>query len=323
MEKKTIEVLDEENSIVMDDEYSTTNFDIFPENKTFTVDMRIKDDAFSSHQIFEYKISVNPPELYIRLLESSSEPPKEYDVKDGVVLESEINKENVPIIGEDRIQGLKKQVEWNKVDLFEQSEINLFILSKHPEIISREDFRKFLRQSAERIKLGLNKVEESIKEGKQGLQIFMSDYGKYVWFSDRASEKEEIEEYSKLTDKKRDNSVYGKKLKQVEEFNKSLFSEDSSMYVGISEYEFKTGTEILVCIQKMLDKKDSMSINKEVKQEKMSTTKALVISLFLTLFISWIVSWFVDISPFLIFVLVQVVAFIQSIMGGWIEKWFE
>lgn len=62
-------------------------------------------------------------------------------------------------------------------------------------------------------------------------------------------------------------------------------------------------------------------MKKEI-EPKISKMKGFVISLLLTLFLSWAVSWFVDINPFLIFVVVQVIAFEQSIVGGWLGKFF-
>ena len=70
-----------------------------------------------------------------------------------------------------------------------------------------------------------------------------------------------------------------------------------------------------------LNKKPA-STNKE-NEPKISKTKGFIISLFLTLFLSWVVSWFVHINPFLIFVIVQVIAFAQSIVGEWLGKFFE
>ena len=79
--------------------------------------------------------------------------------------------------------------------------------------------------------------------------------------------------------------------------------------------------DILENIETFLNKKPTPA-KKEV-EPKISKTKGFIISLFLTLFLSWIVSWFVDINPFLIFVIVQVIAFAQSIVGGWLGKFFE
>lgn len=51
--------------------------------------------------------------------------------------------------------------------------------------------------------------------------------------------------------------------------------------------------------------------------------KGLIGSAILTLLICWFVSFFVDINPLLIFVLVQVITFIQALIGPWIASFFE
>ena len=84
---------------------------------------------------------------------------------------------------------------------------------------------------------------------------------------------------------------------------------------------YYSSVDILENIETFLNKKPT-SVKNEA-EPKISKTKGFVISLLLTLFLSWIVSWFVDINPFLIFVLVQVIAFLQSIIGGWLGKFFE
>ena len=176
---KTVEIYDEDNSIVIDDEFDTTDFSFYPEDKKFKVSQSIKDDCFYNNQTFEYKISANPVEIYMRTLESSHEPPLVYSIKDGVVLESELKKKD--LIFSDRIKNLKKEVEWSKASLIGNYEVNLYILSKHPEIISKEDYRRFLRQSVEKIKVGVLRVEEAIKENTHGLEIYTSESGKNVW----------------------------------------------------------------------------------------------------------------------------------------------
>lgn len=55
-------------------------------------------------------------------------------------------------------------------------------------------------------------------------------------------------------------------------------------------------------------------------ESKVSKTKLYVASIFLNLFLSWIVSLFVNINPFLIFIIVQVITFTQAFIGGWLGK---
>jgi len=314
--KKEVEIFDEENSIVIDDEHTTDTFDFYPAEKKFKVSSSIKDDVFYNNSIIEYKISDDPIELKMRTIELSHEPPMEYSIKDGVVLESEIKKKD--FVMPDRIENLKKQIDWSKIPIFGNYEVNLYILSKHPEIISIDEYRKFLRQSLERIKDGVSKVKEMVKKDAHGLEIHTGDYGMSIWYPDNESEKKESEAYWDLPKEKQDSSPYGKKLKYVEDFNELLFNEKSSNYAGISEDEFRSNNEIVEYIQKLLDKKDEPA-KKEV-EPKISKTKGFIISLLITLILSWVVSWFVDINPFLIFIIVQVIAFAQSIVGGWIGK---
>ena len=259
----------------------------------------------------------------MRTLESSHEPPKEYSIRDGVVLESALKESS---LFPDRIEKLKKEVEWAKVPIFGHPEVNLYILSKHPEIISKDDYRRFLRQSLERIKLGVSKVENLVKEDKNDLlklKIESSEDGssKGIWYITDESEKEESDAYWKLPEEERTKTSRGKKIKYVEDFTTPLFAENSSKYVGITDWEFRNSKEIIEHIQNLLDKKDE-PVKKEF-EPKVSKTKGFIISLILTLFLSWVVSWFVDINPFLIFVIVQVIAFAQSIVGGWLSKFFE
>ncbi len=47
---KTVEIFDDENSIVIDDQYDTTDFTFYPKDKTFKVSRSVKDDAFYSNQ---------------------------------------------------------------------------------------------------------------------------------------------------------------------------------------------------------------------------------------------------------------------------------
>ena len=48
----------------------------FPENKKFNLRRSIKNDCLYFDSSFEYKITTNPTEIYIRLLEDFSEPPE-------------------------------------------------------------------------------------------------------------------------------------------------------------------------------------------------------------------------------------------------------
>jgi hypothetical protein len=314
---KEVEVFDEENSIVIDDQYTTDTFDFFPAEKKFKVRSSVKGDVFYNNSTIEYKISATPIELQMRTTELWHEPPREHSIKDGVVLESEMkkNKFTTP----DQIEDLKKAAEWSTIPIFGNYEVNLFVLSKHPEIVSNEEYRKFLRGSLERVKAGIAEVEEAVKSDAHGLQIHSGGHGQYIWYLEDEAEKKERDEYYKLPKEKQKDSPYGKKLEHVRKLEDALFKEDSPKRLGISEHEFRNGKEIVEYVQKLLDKKEEPLKKNEPKTSK---TKGIIISLFLTLFLSWVVSWFVDINPFLIFILVQIIAFLQSMIGGWLERSF-
>ena len=91
---RTVNIFDDENSVVIEDDFDITNFTFYPKEKRFEVSQSIKDDCFFNNSIIEYKISQNPLELWMRTLECYSEPPIEYSIKDGVVLESELRKKS-------------------------------------------------------------------------------------------------------------------------------------------------------------------------------------------------------------------------------------
>lgn len=250
---KQVDFFEEDNTIVIDDEFDTTDFTFYPEIKRFDVSSSIKNDCFYNNQTIEYRISLNPILLEMRTIESSHEPPLEYSIKDGVVLESQIKKDR--IFSSDRIENLKKQVEWSKVNICGNYEINIYILSKHPEIISREEYRKFLRQTVERLKLGVIKAEEAVKDNTHGLQFQRGDDGNYIWYLVDESDKEESDKHWKLSKEERERSEYGKKIRYAQEFNDSLFNENSPKYVGIDSYEFQKNKQIIDYIENILDKK--------------------------------------------------------------------
>jgi hypothetical protein len=253
---KTVEIFDEENSITIDDQYDTTYFTFNPEDKTFKVSRSVKDDCFYNKQTIEYKISVNPVDLQMRTLESSHEPPLEYSIKDGVVSESELKKKN--FVSSDRIENLKKEVEWSSIPLFGNFEVNLYILFLHPEIISKNEYRKFLREAEQRIKSGLTKIEERLKEkDKTGLQITdeYADSGRALWYPKTKEVEMSGDETKKVID-------------YVDGFQKSLFEEKSSEYCGISKYEFQESSFILKHLDKLLNEKEKASTKKDVVAEK-------------------------------------------------------
>lgn len=52
---KKVEIFDEENSITIDDQFDTTNFTFYPEDKKFEVNRSIKGDCFLVNKLLNIK----------------------------------------------------------------------------------------------------------------------------------------------------------------------------------------------------------------------------------------------------------------------------
>jgi len=223
------------------------------------------------NSIVEYRIFNNPIKLEMRTIalyvESDNKPSIKYYIQNGVVLESQINfekeiEEDIASSMEKSLKSLKRKVKWTEVSIFENYIVNLYVLSKHPDIISKEDYKKFLQQYIERIKLGIIKIENILKQDLNNVKIYKNNDNtlsigyaddKYktlgrkeregvlidIWFSD---EKETITKDEK------------EKLKYLYELYHSLFEKKSSKYVGISQDEF-TWNGRIEYIQRLLNEK--------------------------------------------------------------------
>ena len=281
MEK--VEINDEKKSISFNYGDQSETYKFFPEKKEFRFHAIWPDGSGSSKAMFEYKLSNNPIEIFIRLKEKSAESNigDSVDVKEGVVLEYEIKKEghfvDTDPEGKKHISDLKKQVEWQKTELTSGYLINFYILSLHPEIISKEDYRKFLRQTEQRIKVGLTRVEERLKRNNPtGVQILEGDYGRQLWYP---KEKELKEGREKGFEYVREN------------FYKPLFDGKSSEFCGISEDEFKESPFIIKHIDFLLNKKEATSKAEDKKtneqNKKSSRTKWIVVIALSIMAIYW------------------------------------
>jgi hypothetical protein len=252
---KTVEISDQNNTISLKDEYSNTTLEFFPDKKEFE-QRRVSQDHYNT-QKYEYKISANPIEVSIRLIEAYDEAPLEYVVKDGVVLESEILSRERPDSLRDTkslIENLRHLTEWQKIVV--GSPTIFYILSKHIEIVSDKEYRKFLRHTDERIKNGLIKIEKFLKENDAtGLQIREDTYGgdtifRSVWYPDsKKFSDEELEKtfkyagdenipftpsiditstkgpslFPRLSDKeRRDSNIWQKKLEKITEYKNKI-----------------------------------------------------------------------------------------------------
>ena len=256
------EFFPEENSLSIDEKYHSIDAEINPETKRLEIRSSAKEDVFYSTDIYEYKISTDPIGVEIRLVESMTEPPPdEYKVKDGVVLESEIRKNN-KFLADKTIEDLKKQVEWNKIwsSAFGNS-ISFFIFSKHQEIISKEEYRKHLRQTSERIKNALQHMEDELEEkDSTGLKIQDSEWGKQIWYqnTDGLSEDE-----------------LGRKREYANKIFRSFYKDENALYEGMSQSEFMESTEILETLDILLNQKEISSRNVGKENEVSWWVKAI------------------------------------------------
>lgn len=146
-------------------------FEIDIKSQTYTTYHR---DDSTFIQKYEYKI--NGTDVYERVLEQhqSGLGYDTFKIRDGVVIESEIRREYrehslvAKCFGsiEERINEYKKETEWHKMTV---CETKYFILSKHPEYNSKNEFRRFLRTE-----------EERLKNGIEQFKIFVSKYNEFI-----------------------------------------------------------------------------------------------------------------------------------------------
>ena len=277
-----LEIFDKDNLITLDDEYTASSIIVYPETKRYKQTMSLNEDAYCRTEIFEYKIFVDPIRVSFRLIERLDEPPKSYKVKDGVVLESEIKKSGSSGIVMELIENLKKDVEWH--DLWPSSPDSFFILSKHPEILSKEEYRKFLRQKSEKIQSAISKVEQALQEDTTGLHIIDNyiNLGRTIW-------------YSELKEKEMSEEDIEKAREYANKFRELLFDEKSAEYIGISKHEFSTSEEILRNIDAFLNIKQQEQSSKSVNKDGNSTTKILKmigVTILLLVVIQYLVSIF-------------------------------
>ncbi len=231
----TIEILEEDNTMVLDDDYGHTSIELRPETKLYKSIFHLKEDVYYRNELYEYKILLDPIIVKSRLLERIDEPPERIVVQDGVVIEEEMRSGNT--FSEDLVVELKKQIEWSEEKYYP---LVYYILSKHPEIISRIEYRRFLRQIEERIKLGLSKIENHIKtKDLSGLEVVEGKYGKEISYpsTPKVSDEQAHKRYEYIK-----QQVYT-----------PLFNSKSPQYSGISQYEFESSSEILKYVESLLN----------------------------------------------------------------------
>jgi len=126
------------------------------------------------HSVEEYRFVRD--EVQTRLIEdySDSMAKKEWSVKDGVVLESELRKRyeamsiKLSILGtvEEKIARLKERVEWQPV---QRATLRFFILSQHPAEFPLRERRRLIRTELERVEAAARKLAEEAKA--HGLEL--------------------------------------------------------------------------------------------------------------------------------------------------------
>lgn len=184
---KNIEILKDDNIIIESDEHGKTEVKVFPENFKFKVYHSVHNDIFRAKEVYEYKVQTNPIAIHIRKIEDWNNSSGD-KIIDGVVIESELlvddGKYRTNTVQEE-ISSLKKSTEWAEVNIFDECATNLYILSLHKEIVPTEEYRKFIRQSLERIKVGIIKIQEHINNDTEGLAIlFKEGYGTHIWYKE-------------------------------------------------------------------------------------------------------------------------------------------
>jgi hypothetical protein len=135
-------------------------------DRKFTIHSHTEDYLSSFYTIEEYRIEGT--EVHSRTIEKRDEhagSPEEYDIKDNVVLESEITEryktgfhfKNL----DEHLENLRREIPWKPITY---KIMRYFILSRHPEQLSPTDFRTFMRSESERIKNGIRRLKESVTE---------------------------------------------------------------------------------------------------------------------------------------------------------------
>lgn len=118
-------------------------------------------DPASTH-IFQYKIENE--KVWMKLISDRSRgfSGEEWDVRDGVVMETDIRsryEKNKGIMFrsvDEIISDLKRSVEWNELQRIEAKH---FVLERHPKAVPPKDLRRIARAEFERIKAGFERYK--------------------------------------------------------------------------------------------------------------------------------------------------------------------
>lgn len=182
-------------------------------------------DTIYWKKLYEYRIDEH--EVLCRLIESEFEDagsPKEHDVRDGVVQESEIRARDKYTKfawknAEDDIAELKTEVEWQKMEPNVLEGFKYFILSKK---LPKPDARRYFRQELERLKIGTAR--------------FFKEAEKYGLEPDESS----LERFRVADGKSRPSNEEMKRL------------DDLCPSFGITRLEFESGKKLTALLEKLL-----------------------------------------------------------------------
>lgn len=281
-----IEIFEEDgdHTLSLDNEHADFTIDVDPSSKTYRSRMSLKDDVYYRTQNYEYRISIDPVKVETRLIERVDEPPERYSVKDGVVLETDIlaeRGERMSAMTKEFIDDLKKEVEWHKDWVGDP--VSMYLLSLHPEIISAEDFRRYLRELSEKIKSSTQKVHKALEGDKTGLQV-TDEYegsGRTIWYPKAKQDQMSDEETNTAIE-------YQHKMQE------RLFDEKSKEYVGITQGDFSAGVQILKTIDIFLNKKDTPTKKETEKVSFGAKTGAFILQWIWLFFVVSVALWLIS-----------------------------
>jgi hypothetical protein len=169
--------------VLADDEHFYSTVQANPDVKMLAFTDRSTDDHDWFHSVEEYRFVGD--EVQTRLIEDYSESMgnKQWSVKDGVVLESELRKRyealaiKLPILGtiEEQVARLKQRVEWQPVN---RATLRFFVMSQHPTEFPFRERRRLIRTELERIDAAARRLTEEAKvyglelgEGQRGMEV--------------------------------------------------------------------------------------------------------------------------------------------------------
>lgn len=191
---------EEDNTLILkstdDWRYAEISLDT-KENKIYSYSHTPDYDS-EFNDIFEYKIEWT--KVFNRTIEQKITHPWEeyYDVKDWVILESDIikrAKSNIFIDPEEKIKELKQAIEWSENQNYK---VKYFILSKYSNI-TNEELRKFLRWELERVKLWFMKISDFCKD--YDIELLYNDEDKYYQFKYKSEAKNDNINYTDFSNK--------------------------------------------------------------------------------------------------------------------------